>query len=236
MPGARRSAPRSRHRAIAALVAVGLCIVAGSASSASAAVGEFQTRASSPVPVTSVAVDPATNVIYAQENEGTKFFSYDPATDAWSELAAAPINSENNGGATYLNGKIYTAYTKNGTTLGVYDIETNTWSEIANPLGAGTADITSAGGLIYMAAQTHFISYDPETAATATLANPPHVGSGGQVGMHQRLRSVGRPATLRREDLRPPGKRLRRLRRLRHHLRQLDRTALATRPQRIESR
>jgi uncharacterized repeat protein (TIGR01451 family) len=179
MSGARRSGSRRRTGTIPALVAAIVCVAAGAAApSASAATGEFQTRASSPAAVTSVAVDPATNVIYAQENGGTKFFSYDPGTDAWTELAPAPVNSENNGGATYLNGKIYTAYTENKTTLGVYDIETNSWSEIANPLGAGTGDIASVGGLIYMVAGTHFIAYDPEAKTTTTLASAPKLNGG----------------------------------------------------------
>ena len=55
-----------------------------------------------------MAVDPTTNLIYAQENGGTSFWVYDPRTDESKELAEAPINSGNNGGATYLNGKIYT--------------------------------------------------------------------------------------------------------------------------------
>ena len=180
MSGARRSTSRRMPRASAALVVVSACIAAGvAAPSASAAAAEFQTRASSPARLTSLAVDPTANVIYAQENEGNKFFSYDPATDAWSELAAAPINSENNGGATYLNGKIYTSYTENATQMGVYDIEANTWTTIANPLDLGTADITSTGSLIYMALGTHFVSYNPETKTTTSLANAPKWTGGG---------------------------------------------------------
>lgn len=168
--------------ATAALVVVSVCIAAGiAAPDASAAVGEFQTRESSPVPVTSVTVDPTTNIIYAQENNGTAFFSYDPTANQWTELAGAPISSkgknaldtENNGGAAYLNGKIYASYPGNSEEVGVYDIATNTWSTITNPLGAGTADITSAGSLIYMVVGTHFISYDPEAKTTTTLANAP---------------------------------------------------------------
>src|SRR4051812_31850588 len=158
------SAPKPMSTVLAALLVIGVCVLgAVSAPDAAAATDEFQGRASSPVGLTSVAVDPTTNIVYAQQNQGTGFFSYDPATDKWSELAAAPINSKNNGGATYLNGRIYAAYTEDATTLGVYDIETNSWSTIANPLGTGTANIAAAGGLVYMVFRTHFIQYDPET-------------------------------------------------------------------------
>jgi uncharacterized repeat protein (TIGR01451 family) len=161
-------------RVILALVAVSVCVLLGAvAPGASAAVGEFQPLSSSPVPVTSVAVDRTTNIIYAQENEGTNFFSYDPSSDEWKELEAAPINSANNGGGTYLNGKIYTSYTGNGSAVGVYDIETNTWTVIENPLERGTADITAVGGSIYMVEGTRFVKYDPETETTTELAEAP---------------------------------------------------------------
>jgi uncharacterized repeat protein (TIGR01451 family) len=139
---------------------------------AGAATGEFEALASSPEDLTSIAADSGTHLIYAQENAGTKFFAYDPRTDVWTELAEAPLNSGNNGGATYLGGKIYTSYTQDPATLGVYDIASNTWTTIPNPLGSGTADITSVGGKIYMAAGEEFVSYDPASETTATLAEP----------------------------------------------------------------
>ena len=163
-----------RSGALMALVAASLCVAATAfATTASAAVGEFQGLASSPAPVTSVAVDPTTNIIYAQENNGTNFYSYDPASDAWTELEAAPIGGGNNGGATYLNGKIYTSYTGNGGQVGVYDIETNTWTTIASPLGLGTADITAVGGSVYMVDGSKFVKYEPVSETTTELANAP---------------------------------------------------------------
>jgi uncharacterized repeat protein (TIGR01451 family) len=174
MPAPHRSTAKGLRRALIALVAASLCVAATAfAPAASAAVGEFQGLASSPVPVTSVAVDPATNIIYAQANAGTKFFSYDPTSDEWTELAEAPINSGNNGGATFLNGKIYTSYTNESGSVGVYDIETNTWTTISNPLGRGTADITSVGGFIYMAEGTKFVKYEPVSETTTELAGAP---------------------------------------------------------------
>lgn len=147
--------------------------VAGAASAASPPVGSFQKRASSPKPVNNVAVDPTTNMVYAQQYEGKGFYRYNPRTNKWTTLAKAPIKQGNNGGAAYVKGKIYTVYTENDTKMGVYDVATGTWSTITNPLGAGTGDITSHMGLLYMVDGTDFISYDPATATTSTLATPP---------------------------------------------------------------
>lgn len=147
--------------------------VAGAASAASPPVGSFQKRASSPKPVNNVAVDPTTNMVYAQQYEGKGFYRYNPRTNKWTTLAKAPIKQGNNGGAAYVKGKIYTVYTENDTKMGVYDVATGTWSTITNPLGAGTGDITSHMGLLYMVDGTDFISYDPATDTTQTLASPP---------------------------------------------------------------
>jgi uncharacterized repeat protein (TIGR01451 family) len=111
--------------------------------------------------------------MYAQEDGGTKFFRYDPRTNAWSELAPAPLNSGNNGGATYLGGKIYIAYTGNATELAVYDIAANSWTTINNPLNEGTADITATGGKLYLAVEREFVAYDPATGIATPLAEPP---------------------------------------------------------------
>lgn len=133
----------------------------------------FQPLASSPVPLTSVTTVPATGLIYAQENEGTNFYVYDPRTDLWTELAPAPINSGNNGGAAYLDGKIYTVYTGNGSELGVYDLASGTWTTIPNPIGQGTGDITAGNGMLYLAISQEFVEYDPATEVTTPLAQAP---------------------------------------------------------------
>ena len=159
--------------AAAIACALSLLVAGVFAPGAQAATGEFQALASSPVSITSVAVDSTTNLIYAQENQGTSFFRYDPRTNAWTELETSPISSGNNGGGTYLNGKIYTSYTNNSGLLGVYDIASNTWTTITNPLGLGTADITALGEAIYMVDGTSFIKYNPATEVTTPLANAP---------------------------------------------------------------
>jgi uncharacterized repeat protein (TIGR01451 family) len=147
------------------------------AARADAPVGTFTALSASPVAVTSVAIDPTTNLIYAQADgnstPGLNFYSYNPSTDAWTELAPSPLPSGNNGGAVYVNGKIYTVYTGNDTDMGVYDIASNTWTTIPNPLGLGTGNITQVNGVIYLADQSSFVSYNPATNTTTTLANVP---------------------------------------------------------------
>jgi uncharacterized repeat protein (TIGR01451 family) len=133
----------------------------------------YQALTPSPVPLTSVAADPSTGIIYAQENGGEAFYKYDPHTNAWTELAEAPISSGNNGGAVYLGGKIYTVYTQNSLNMGVYDIGLNSWTEIPNPLGEGTGDITSGNGKLYLVVGRKFISYEPATNLTTLLGEPP---------------------------------------------------------------
>lgn len=143
------------------------------ASSAQARFVSFQGLAPSPAPLTAVTTDPATSLIYAQENDGTKFFVYDPRTNAWQELAEAPLDSGNNGGAALLGGKIYITYTNNDEEISVYDIGLNSWTTIDMPLEEGTADITAGDGKLYLAVFDEFVSYDPATGAVLPLATPP---------------------------------------------------------------
>ncbi len=164
---------RAALAAIAAMALLGLLLATAFAPSAQARVESFQGLAPSSVPLTAFAADPGTGLMYAQENGGTSFFRYDPHTNAWSELAPAPLDSGNNGGAAYLNGKIYIAYTGNATELAVYDIASNTWGTINNPLGEGTADITATGGKLYLAVGLEFFSDDPATGIATPLAAPP---------------------------------------------------------------
>jgi hypothetical protein len=164
---------RSSRVAGALCALAALIVLAAAAPRASAAFGEFEPLAESPAALTSVGSDPATGVIYAQENEGTKFFSYDPRTNTWTELAEAPVNSGNNGGATVLGGKVYTDYTSNSKVLGVYDIAANTWSTIPNPLEEGTGAITTYADELYMVVEHKFVKYNPGTEVTTPLAEPP---------------------------------------------------------------
>lgn len=170
----RYSSGRSRRSSVlAGLIGAVLLLTGVFATGAQARVSEFQALAPSPGPLTAVTVDPGTNLIYAQENEGTRFFVYDPRTNAWTELAEAPIDSGNNGGAAYLNGKIYVVYTHEKEELSVYDIATNSWTTINNPIESATGDITAGNGKLYIAAFEKFVSFDPATGITTPLAAPP---------------------------------------------------------------
>ncbi len=164
---------------IAAITACASLAVAASAAAAPA-LGTFQKRAPSPNPVNNVVVDPTTNLIYAQQYDGTGFYRYNPGTNKWKTLASASVSQINNGGAAYLKGKIYTVYPEDSSDMGVFDIKTGTWTTIANPLGAGTADITAVGNRLYLAGcagspscTSTFVSYNPTTNTTTTLAKPP---------------------------------------------------------------
>lgn len=161
----------------AALLLAGLLAPGAQARSES-----FQPLAPSPVPLTSVTTVPATGLVYAQENGGTNFYAYDPRTDVWTELAPAPIDSGNNGGAAYLGGKIYTVYTENSSELGVYDLASGTWTTIPNPIGRGTGDITAGNGMLYLAIDQEFVEYDPTSEVATPLAEAPLMQGGCNEG------------------------------------------------------
>jgi sugar lactone lactonase YvrE len=136
--------------------------------------GDFERLASSPVPLTCVVEDPFALTLYAQANNGTGFYRYRAASNVWEPLASAPVTSGNNGGAALLNGKIYTVYTQNTSTMGVYDIAANSWSTRANPLGQGTGNIASDGSrYLYLVRGSQFVRFDPEAGTSANLPVPP---------------------------------------------------------------
>jgi len=137
---------------------------------------QYTLLASSPDELACFTLDPTTGIIYAQNdgNDGTGYdwYSYDPNTNIWTTLAACPLNSGNNGGGDYLNGKIYTIYTGNDTQMGVYTIASDSWTTIANGLGLGTGCIATDGNFIYAVSDTTFRRYDPATGVWTNLANP----------------------------------------------------------------
>ncbi len=179
----------ARRRAVRACAAGALAlsvlsVLLTSSAATAAAPGTFATVAPSPSYINAVVTDTQTNVIYAQQNSdngvtpGTQFYSYNPKTNLWKQLASSPESMFNNAGAAYLNGKIYVGYSDDtnheaDTSLAVYDIAANTWTTIANPLGEASGDITAYRGLLYMVNGTRFVSYKPSTGTTRTLADPP---------------------------------------------------------------
>ncbi len=110
--------------------------------------------------------------MYGQENQGTRYFRYDPVNDRWDELAAAPLSSGDNGGAALLNGKIYTSYT-GLSQLGVYDIAGDSWTTLSSPL-PGTADIAGDDErFLFLLRSTTGRKLDPETGFVAALGASP---------------------------------------------------------------
>lgn len=164
---------KSRRRSVL-LILMGAALLLGVlAPGAQARVEGFQGLTPSSVELTAFAADPGTGLLYAQENEGTSFFVYDPRTNVWTELAPAPLSSGNNGGAAFLGGKIYIAYTGNEEEIAVYDIASNSWTTIENPLERGSGDITAGNGKLYIAVRREFFEINPATAIATPLAEPP---------------------------------------------------------------
>jgi uncharacterized repeat protein (TIGR01451 family) len=180
-PSSRKKVPPLQfHKFLSKATIVGVALgsmslLGASLPAAAAAIGpeEAELVASSPAPMTSLALDPTTNIIYGLEFEGTKAFSYNANTNVWTELPEAPASIGNNGGGAFLNGKIYDISTEGGAPMEVYDIASGTWSTIPNPLGAGTADMTAVGGELYLVVESSFVKYNPQTEVTTTLAAPP---------------------------------------------------------------
>ncbi|MCU0230226.1 MAG: choice-of-anchor D domain-containing protein [Acidobacteria bacterium] len=128
----------------------------------------------SPAPLTCVAGDVAARVVYAQENQGVRFYRFRSETGVWESLASAPINSGNNGGATLLQGTIYTTYPNSGPAgLGAYDIATDSWTTRPHPL-RGTANVANDGErYLYFALGQRLVRYEPATLEAVDLAAPP---------------------------------------------------------------
>ena len=115
--------------------------------------GTFTPLTDCPENLTGMCVDPATGIIYALAMNDGGFYSYTISTDTWAPLAPQPASSE--AGATFLNGKIYVAYTPNvylGDYIAVYTIATNTWTTITAPSGftLSTGAISNDGTNIYV--------------------------------------------------------------------------------------
>jgi hypothetical protein len=129
--------------------------------------GSFTTLTSSPMHITCFTVDPTTGLMYGQGDVSTNYYQYDPSLNSWTGLAASPINSGNNGGATYLGGKIYNNYTSS-TSMAVYNIASNSWSTITG--GVGTGAISNDGTDIYLSVSGTFKKYDISESTWVPLA------------------------------------------------------------------
>ena len=122
--------------------------------------GDFTTLTASPMNITCFTVDPTTGLMYGQgDQDSTNYYKYDPSSNLWSTLASCPVAPGNNGGATYMGGKIYNSYCSNtNTSMTVYDIASNTWSTIAGGLQTGA--ISNDGTDIYVSASGTFKKWD----------------------------------------------------------------------------
>lgn len=119
--------------------------------------GIMTTLASSPMNLTCFTVDPTTGYFYGQGDQGsTNYYRYDPTTNTWSSLTPCPQSSGNNGGATYLNGKIYNSYCSNGI-IAIYTIATDSWTTITGGINSG--NICNDGTDVYISGNNIFKKY-----------------------------------------------------------------------------
>ena len=109
--------------------------------------GTFTTLASCPMNLTCFTCDPTTGYFYGQGDQGsTNYYRYNASSNTWTSLASCPQASGNNGGATYLKGKIYNSYCSYNV-LTIYTISTNTWTTISGGVNSGS--ISTDGTDIY---------------------------------------------------------------------------------------
>ncbi|MCB0280483.1 MAG: PKD domain-containing protein, partial [Calditrichaeota bacterium] len=120
--------------------------------------GDFTLLNNTPIYVTAFTEDPSTGLMYAQENSGTAYYQYNPEMDEWTQLANSPLNSGNNGGAVYLDGKIYVNYTNNST-MAIYDIAGDQWTTIGGSVQTGS--IGTDGTYIYVVGESEFKRFNP---------------------------------------------------------------------------
>lgn len=131
--------------------------------------GTFTTLANCPMNLTCFTVDPTTGYFYGQgDQNSTNYYRYNTVTNTWTSLAACPISSGNNGGATYLNGKIYNSYCSHSN-MTVYDIATNTWSTISG--GITTGCISSDATNVYVSGGSEFKKYVVATSTWVSLSS-----------------------------------------------------------------
>jgi N-acetylneuraminic acid mutarotase len=120
------------------------------------ATGTWEPRA--PMPFTSeaptCALDESSGIVYCTEGDtGTGFAAYDPATDAWTPLAAIPGGDHYGSASGAFNGMVFVA---GGTTgfvadVQVYDVAGNTWSSgTAAPNAFLLAGYQQVGQFLYV--------------------------------------------------------------------------------------
>ncbi len=147
---------------------------AGISAGSSAAI--FDRLSDSPAPVTCLAGDPGSGLIYCEESQGSGFLRHRLSAGTWEPLAPAPFGNGEDAGAALLNGRLYTGWAGRNSQIGVFDLAARSWSTRANPLGLGTAAIASDGvRWIYFIGSNSFVRYDPATGLVENLPGPPFV-------------------------------------------------------------
>ncbi len=139
--------------------------------------GDFTALTNCPMNLTCFAVDPTTGYMYGQGDQNSaNYYRYDPVGNSWTQMTSCSENSGNNGGAIYMNGKIYNTYCTKTKVL-VYDIAGDSWSTIEG--GLNTGNIASDGTDIYILANNNFKKYDISESTWVPLAATPCQPWGG---------------------------------------------------------
>jgi|GEM_PF-2963916 len=127
----------------------------------------------------------SSGILFAQSIWAQQLFQYNPSKDAWHYVTSMPYNpvKVESGGAVFLDEKMYCVYPEDTAKITVFNFTLYDWNSIPNGLGAGTANITTDGTLLYLAGGDHFKSYDPGTGIWTSLALPsfPLNGAGGLI-------------------------------------------------------
>jgi len=134
--------------------------------------GTFTTLTACPQTLSAMCLDPVNGVFYAVGDQSSNaFYKYTISTSTWTALANAPVNTGNNAGATYLNGKIYIAYTTKQD-IQIYTVSSNTWTTLTGPTdGVYTGNISNDGTNIYISNNAHFWKYVISSGSWVELAN-----------------------------------------------------------------
>jgi len=129
--------------------------------------------------------------VYVGGGRESRVFAYEPAADAWTEVASSAFVHGGTPAAAVIGGRIIVAGGTGGTMTGseaeAYDPAANRWTTLA-PMRCARNHVAGAaiGGRLYVAggrpgSQTCFEEYDPATNAWTTKAPMP-TGRSGAAG------------------------------------------------------
>ncbi len=129
--------------------------------------GEITLRSSSPETITGLVYDPNSELIYAKSTVSNNFYSYNPASDKWSQVGMAPSNSY--GQATCLNDKLYYG----GTQLNIYSVQSKSWSAIPFPIAGSAQSLTNDDKFVYIGIDRALYRFDPNSGSWLELSPVP---------------------------------------------------------------